>query len=68
MLITDLIEDETRDIRSNIILCLKELPRAKAEGTSEGKGLYLTVYSKLSPNRGKPGVSTIFAKPDLRLK
>ena len=29
---------------SNITLCLKEFPRAKPEGTPEGKGLYLTLY------------------------
>ena len=43
-------KDVTRDIRSNITICLKEFPRAKPEGTPEGKGLYLTVYSKWSPN------------------
>ena len=43
-------EDETRDIRSNIALCLEEFPRAKPKGTPEGKGLYLTVDSDLSPN------------------
>ncbi len=32
-------------------LCLKEFPSAKAEGTSEGIGLYLTVYLELSPNK-----------------
>ena len=42
--------DETRDIQSNITLCLKEFPRAKPEGTLEGKGLYLTVYPESSPN------------------
>ena len=42
-------KDETRDIRSNIPLCLKEFQRAKPEGTPEGEGLYLTVYPKLSP-------------------
>ena len=42
--------DETRDIWSNITLCLKEIPRVKPEGTPEGKGLYLTVYSESSPN------------------
>ena len=31
-------------------LCLKEFPRAKPEGTPEGKGLYLIVYPELSPN------------------
>ena len=30
--------------------CLKEFPRAKPEGTPEGKGIYLTVYPELSPN------------------
>ena len=33
-------------------LCLKEFPRAKHEGTPEGKGLYLTVYPESSPNTG----------------
>ena len=33
-----------------ITLCLKEFPRAKPEGTPEGKGLYLTMYPKSSPN------------------
>ena len=32
-------------------LCLKEFPRAKPEGTPEGKGVYLTVYPELNPNR-----------------
>ena len=45
-----LYKDETRDIRSNIALSLKEFPRAKPEGTPEGKGLYLTVYPESSPN------------------
>ena len=39
---------ETRDIRSNITLCMKEVPRAKPKGTPEGKGIYLTVYTPLS--------------------
>ena len=43
-------EDERRDIRSNIPLCIKEFPRAKPEGTPEGGGVYLTVYPELSPN------------------
>ena len=43
-------EDETRDIQSNITLFLKEFPRAKPDGTPEGKGLYLTVYPESSPN------------------
>ena len=43
-------QDKTRHIRSNITLCLKELPRAKPEGTPEGKGLYLTVYPEFSHN------------------
>ena len=42
---------ETRDIWSNINLCLKEFPRAKPEGTPEGKGLYLTEYPELSTNK-----------------
>ena len=33
---------ETRDIWSNISLCLKEFQRAKPKGTLEGKGLNLT--------------------------
>ena len=44
------IRIRTRDIRSNITLCLKEFPRAKPKGTPEVKGLYLTVYPELSPN------------------
>ena len=44
-------KDETRDKLSDITLCLKEFPRAKPEGTLESKGLYLTVYTKLSPNK-----------------
>ena len=31
-------------------LCQKEFPKAKPEGTPEGKGLHLTVYPELSPN------------------
>ena len=27
------------------------VPRAKPKGTSEGKGLYLTIYPKASPNK-----------------
>ena len=42
--------DERRDIRSNIPLRLKEFPRAKAEGTPEGEGVYLTVHPESSPN------------------
>ena len=42
--------DETRDIQSNITLCLKEFLRVKAKGTPEGKGFYLTICPKLSPN------------------
>ena len=37
-------------VRSNIPLCLKELPRAKPEGTLEGEGVYLTVCPESSPN------------------
>ena len=44
--------DETRDTWSNIALCLKEFPRAKPEGTSVDKELYLNVYPKSSPNTG----------------
>ena len=42
--------DEARDQRSNITQCHKEFPRAKPEGTLEGKGLYLTVYLESSPD------------------
>ena len=31
-------------------LILKEFPRAKPEGTSEGGGVYLTIYPELSPD------------------
>ena len=43
-------KDETRDIRSNITLCQKAFPRAKPEGTLEGKGLYLIIYPESSLN------------------
>ena len=34
-----------------LALCLRELPRAKPEGTlGKGEALYLTVYTKLSHN------------------
>ena len=42
--------DEKRNIWSNIPLCLKEFLRAKPEETPEGEGVYLTVYTKSSPN------------------
>ena len=42
--------NKTRDIRSNILLHLKEFPRANPEATPEGEGVYLTIYFKLSPN------------------
>ena len=45
-------EDETRDIRSNIALRLREFPRAEPEGSSKSGGLNLTVYPELSPNKG----------------
>ena len=35
---------------SNITPCLNEFLRAKPKGTPEGKGLYMTVISVLSPN------------------
>ena len=44
--------DEARDILSNIPLYLKEFPRAKPEGTPEGKVVYLTVDPESSPNMG----------------
>ena len=31
-------------------LCLKGFPGAKPEGSPEGEGVYLTVYSESSPN------------------
>ena len=34
-----------------VLLFNKEFPRAKPEGTPEGKGLCLTVHHKSSPNR-----------------
>ena len=41
---------ETRDVRSGVPLRLREFPRAKPEETPEDKGLYLTIYTDLSPN------------------
>ena len=38
--------DETRDVRSNIPLCLKEFLRAKPMGAPEDEGVYVTVYPK----------------------
>ena len=38
------------ETRSNIPLCLKEFSRAKAEGTPEGEGVYLTAYPESIPN------------------
>ena len=43
-------KDETRDIRSNISLCLEEFLRAKLDGTPEGEGVYFTAYTESSPN------------------
>ena len=43
-------KDKTRDIWSNIHLCLMKFPRAKPKGTPEGEGVYLTEYPELSPN------------------
>ena len=34
---------------SSIPLYLKKFPRAKPKGTPEGEGVYLTVYTDLSP-------------------
>ena len=42
--------DLTRDIRSNIPLCLQEFPWALPSGTPSGKGVYLTVYPESRPN------------------
>ena len=41
-------QDQGYMVKKN--LCLKEFPRAKPNGTSEGKGLYLTVHPESSPN------------------
>ena len=43
-------KDSTRDIWSNIPLCLQELPWALPSGTPSGKGVYLTVYPSSRPN------------------
>ena len=43
-------KDETRDVRSNLPLRLKEFPRGKPEGTLKGEGVYLTVYPESSPD------------------
>ena len=43
-------EDSTRDIRSNIPLCLQEFPRASPSGTHSGEGVYLTLFSSSCPN------------------
>ena len=37
-------QDLTPDIRSNIVLCLWEFPRALSLGVPSCKGIYLTVY------------------------
>ena len=42
--------DKMRDIRSNISLCMREFPKATANGTLKGKGLQLTIYPRLSHN------------------
>ena len=39
--------DETNHLRSIIVLCLRDFPRGKPEGTPKGEGLYLTIYSEL---------------------
>ena len=43
-------QDSTRDIQSNIPLCLQELPLVLPLGTSSGEGVYLTVYHSSRPN------------------
>ena len=43
-------KDSTRDIRSNIPLCLQEFPLALPSGTPSGKGVYLAVYLSSGPN------------------
>ena len=40
----------TRNVQSNIALCLREFQRAKPEGTPKGKGLYLTLIDESIPN------------------
>ena len=52
------IRIRTRDVRSNLGLCLLEFPRAKPKGTE--KGLFLTIYPKLSPNTDIINFSRIF--------
>ena len=42
--------DSTRDIHSNIPLCLHEFPQALLLGTPLGIGIYLTVYLSTRPN------------------
>ena len=40
----------TRDVRSNITLCLQEFPRASPLETLSDKGVYLSVYPLSCPN------------------
>ena len=43
-------EDSTRDIQSNIPLCLQELPWALPSETPSGEGVYFSVYPSSRPN------------------
>ena len=45
-----LIRTRRKDLRSNIPHYSKKFPRAKPKGTSESKGVYLTLYPESSPN------------------
>ena len=48
-----------RYIQSNIPLRLKAFPRAKPEGTPEGKGVHLTVYPESNHNTDSISFLTI---------
>ena len=52
MVLTDIVSVLGREEGSMVkyTLRLKEFPRAKPTGTSEGGGEYWTVYPELSPN------------------
>ena len=44
------LQQDDRNVCCSHTVVLKEFPRAKPKRTPEGKGVYLTVYPKLSPN------------------
>ena len=50
MFIVHPYDDKTRDIQSNIALCLREFTRARPDRTPKGRGPYLTVYPESRPN------------------